>query len=341
MLVGIAGLNSSGKDTVAEFLENKGFVRKSLSDEIRKESQVRGLELTRENLIKLGNELRQTQGNGVLAKRVLAGLDLRGNYSFVSIRNPEEVKELKNHRQFFMLFVEADPKTRFERIKKRNRENDPKTFEEFQRVEALELKSENDSSQQLRAIQKMADATIQNNGSFEELYEKVEDFLDKLNFVYKRPSWDDYFLEMSRVVAKRATCDRGRSGCVIARDKYILTTGYVGSPPGQPHCDEVGHLMKTNVHADGSGSRHCIRTIHAEQNAIIQAAKLGISLKGATLYCKMTPCRLCALLIVGVGIERIVAEKKYHAGAESEEIFKAAKVKLEYQEEQLQKYKDQ
>jgi dCMP deaminase len=146
---------------------------------------------------------------------------------------------------------------------------------------------------------------------------------------------------MSRVVAKRATCDRGRSGCVIVRDKHILTTGYVGSPPGQPHCDEVGHLMKTNVHADGSGSRHCIRTIHAEQNALIQAAKLGISLKGAALYCKMTPCRLCALLIAGVGIERVVAEKKYHAGAESEEIFKAAKVKLEYLEEHLEKYKDQ
>ncbi|MBU0635808.1 cell division protein DedD, partial [Candidatus Micrarchaeota archaeon] len=107
------------------------------------------------------------------------------------------------------------------------------------------------------------------------------------------------------------------------------------------HCDEVGHLMKTNVHADASGSRHCIRTIHAEQNAIAMAAKLGVPVKGATLYCKMTPCRLCAMLIVSVGIKRVVAERKYHAGKDSEELFKSAGIELVYLEERLEKYKDQ
>jgi len=113
---------------------------------------------------------------------------------------------------------------------------------------------------------------------------------------YHRPSWDEYFLDVADTVAKRATCDRGRSGCVIARGKQILVTGYVGSPTGLPHCDDVGHQMKKTIHEDGNVTNHCVRTVHAEQNAICQAAKLGIPLEGTTLYCRMTPCRTCAML---------------------------------------------
>jgi len=101
---------------------------------------------------------------------------------------------------------------------------------------------------------------------------------------YIRPLWDEYFMNIMQAVSTRATCDRGRSGCVIVRDKHILTTGYVGSPPGLPHCDEVGHQMKTTIHEDGHQTQHCVRTIHAEMNAIVQAARIGVSLDGATLY---------------------------------------------------------
>jgi dCMP deaminase len=159
--------------------------------------------------------------------------------------------------------------------------------------------------------------------------------------VYVRPTWDEYFMEVARTIAKRATCDRGRSGCVIARDKQLLVTGYVGSPVGLPHCDEVGHLMKKVIHDDDSISQHCMRTVHAEQNAICQAAKLGVALDGATVYCKMTPCRTCAMLIINCGIKRVVCEKKYHRGAESEQMFKDAGVKLEFFEEEFVKYKNQ
>lgn len=158
---------------------------------------------------------------------------------------------------------------------------------------------------------------------------------------YQRPTWDEYFMEIANTVSKRATCDRGRSGCVIVRDRQILVTGYVGSPKGLPHCDEVGHQFKRMVHEDGSITEHCVRTVHAEQNAICQAAKLGISLQGATLYCRMTPCRVCAMLIINCGIERVVCEKKYHAGAESEEMFKIAGVKLEFFSEDVMKYERQ
>ncbi|MEM4182111.1 MAG: cytidine/deoxycytidylate deaminase family protein [Candidatus Pacearchaeota archaeon] len=158
---------------------------------------------------------------------------------------------------------------------------------------------------------------------------------------YKRPSWDDYFMDVCRAIAKRATCDRGRSGCVIAKDNRILVTGYVGSPKGFPHCDEVGHLFKKVIHDDGSVTTHCMRTVHAEQNAICQAAKLGVSIDGATLYCKMTPCRTCAMLIINCGIKRVVCEKKYHAAKESEEMFERAGVELVYFDEEVEKYEKQ
>lgn len=158
---------------------------------------------------------------------------------------------------------------------------------------------------------------------------------------YVRPSWDEYFMEISRTVAKRATCDRGRSGCVIARNRQLLVTGYVGSPRGLAHCDDVGHQMKKVMHDDGRITQHCMRTVHAEQNALCQAARLGIALEGATLYCKMTPCRTCAMLIINCGIKRVVCEQKYHAGGESEEMFREAGISLEFFNESVVKYKNQ
>lgn len=158
---------------------------------------------------------------------------------------------------------------------------------------------------------------------------------------YVRPSWDEYFLDLADAVSKRATCDRGRSGCVIVKDKQILVTGYVGSPMGLPHCDEIGHQMKKLIHEDGSETQHCMRTVHAEQNAICQAAKLGISVNGATVYCRMTPCRTCAMLLINCGIKRICCERKYHAGTESEAMFKQAGITIEFKLDEVQQYKNQ
>lgn len=148
-------------------------------------------------------------------------------------------------------------------------------------------------------------------------------------------------MEIAHTVSKRATCDRGRSGCVIARDRQILVTGYVGSPKGLPHCDDVGHQMKKVLHEDGQSTRHCVRTVHAEQNAICQAARLGIGIEGATLYCRMTPCRVCAMLIINCGIKRVVCEKKYHAGQESEQMFAEAGVEISYFTDEVLKYQNQ
>ena len=158
---------------------------------------------------------------------------------------------------------------------------------------------------------------------------------------YVRPSWDEYFMQIATLVGERGTCDRGRAGCVITRDKRILSTGYVGSPIGLPHCDEVGHEMHTVINEDGTESRHCIRTTHAEQNAICQAARVGIPLEGGTLYCKMTPCYTCAKMIINTGIKRVVCAKDYHAGTRSKEIFKEAGIEFVLLDNSMTQYEDQ
>jgi len=156
-----------------------------------------------------------------------------------------------------------------------------------------------------------------------------------------RPSWDEYFIKLVDEVAQRATCDRGKSGCIIVKEKRILCSGYVGSPPGFPHCDEAGHLLKKVIDDDGTVRQHCMRTIHAEQNAICQAAKYGIPLNGTTLYCTMEPCRVCAMLIISVGVKRVVAKRRYHAAEETRELFEKAGVELSVLTDDIEHYENQ
>lgn len=157
---------------------------------------------------------------------------------------------------------------------------------------------------------------------------------------HNRPSWDEYFINIMEMVGARGTCDRGKSGCVIAKNKRIISTGYVGAPAGCKHCDELGHEMHTVKKEDGTESRHCIRTSHAEENAIIQAARSGVSTEGATLYCKMSPCYTCAKMIINSGIVRVVALKDYHASKRSKEIFAESGIQFDLIHEELETYKD-
>ncbi len=117
-----------------------------------------------------------------------------------------------------------------------------------------------------------------------------------------RPSWDEYFMQIARDVSTRATCNRRLVGAVVVLDKRILTTGYNGAPHGLPHCSEVGCKM-----VDG----HCVRTLHAEQNAIVQGALNGVSLRGATLYVTCQPCNNCAKMIINAGIVRVIFDGDY------------------------------
>lgn len=135
-------------------------------------------------------------------------------------------------------------------------------------------------------------------------------------------------MDIAKAVATRGTCDRGRIGCVIVKDKRLLSTGYVGSPIGLPHCDEVGHQMKKVSHEDGRETNHCLRTSHAEVNAVALAARNGVSIDGGTLYIMMVPCYTCSKMLINSGIKRVVAEKDYHDSKDTKELFKSAGIEL-------------
>ena len=127
-----------------------------------------------------------------------------------------------------------------------------------------------------------------------------------------RPSWDEYFLQLAKSIATRSTCDRGRSGSIIVRDKRILCTGYVGSPSGMPHCDEAGHLMEND---------HCVATIHSEANAVLQAAKNGVMINNSEIYITASPCWTCFKMLANAGIKKIYYGEFYR----DERIFHTAK----------------
>jgi dCMP deaminase len=149
-----------------------------------------------------------------------------------------------------------------------------------------------------------------------------------------RPSWGEYFITLVDAAAQRASCDRGLSGAIFVRDNDVLATGYVGAPPGLPDCDVAGHLwQEVNLWNDDAQrydkSQHCVRTIHAEQNAIIRAARTGTSLMGSTLYCTMEPCANCAMSIIGLGVTHVVAKNAYHTAQRSRDMLMTVGISLE------------
>ena len=131
-------------------------------------------------------------------------------------------------------------------------------------------------------------------------------------------SWDQYFIGIACTVAKRSTCDRARVGAVLVRDRNIIATGYNGSPRGLAHCDDIGHLMRDD---------HCIRTVHAEQNAIIQAAVNGVSTVGSTMYVTHFPCLHCSKTLINARVVRVVFQRDY-PDLEADRMLRAANIEV-------------
>ncbi|MFC1722568.1 deaminase [Nanoarchaeota archaeon] len=346
MIIGVTGMYCSGKDTVAEFLMEKGFEHISLSDFLREEEKRRGIAVTRDNHIRIGNELRSEYGHSVLGERALERMKKKeGDYVITSIRHPAEAKALMKAGAFFLVEVKAPIKTRLKRIKSRGKgESGPTTLKELQEKE--KIGSQEGPEQQLTGVIKMAQVVVANDSSVKKLNVKLAKLLKDLQKKAKkmpmhvRPTWDEYFMNLAEQVGKRGTCDRGRAGTVVVRDKRLVCAGYVGSPVGLPHCDEVGHQLKKVIHEDEDGriSTHCVRTTHSEQNAICQAARHGIALEGATLYTHMAPCAVCAKMIINAGIKRVVCGKNYHGATETGMMFKKAGVRFELLSNEMETY---
>ncbi len=325
----ITGLMRSGKDFVAQYIINKyNYVQLNMSDVIKDELIQQAREPTKMNMSILADEWRKLHGKDIVMRKTLEKAQDHDKVIITGIRSPEELDFLQtNTKRFKLISIQASREIRYNR----RSNNDPQSPEEFFERDERDILFKG-----LGKVIEKADYNIKNEGSLEEIYAQIDSIIDRID--YQRPSWDENFMNLALEVGKRSTCDRGRTGVLIVRDKQILATGYAGSPKGLPHCDEVGHQIKKTTHEDGSVSKHCVRTSHGEQNAICQAAKNGIAINNSTLYCKLEPCYICAKMMVNAGIVRVVCLRKYHAAQDSREVFQKAGIDILYIEEGQENY---
>ncbi len=325
MIIGLTGKNGAGKGEVAKFLAERGYQALSLSDVIREEAQRLAKPVTRDVLVELGNRLRKEFGAGVLAEKIFARLDPEKNYVIDSIRNPSEVQVFRRRRDFYFVNVQAPQRLRFERLRQRGRENDPKTFEDFLALEAKEATSTESNHQQLNQTISLADVTLENGGPLKDLHEKVKRVLLDYSRKELRPDWDEYFLGIAKMVALRSNCIKRKVAAVIVKDRRIISTGYNGTPRGVKNCSEGGCPRCNNMAISGKDLEECLCS-HAEENAITQAAYHGVIIKEATLYSTYSPCLICTKMIINSGIREVVYNVEYELLATAKKLLEEAGV---------------
>jgi len=318
MYIALTGYMGTGKGEVAKKLKEEGYKYISLSDVIRKEAEKRGLEQTRENLQDIGNELRRNYGPGILGLKIRETIEAEegaifgtGNWIIDGVRNPHEITEIKKIPKSHLLAVTASLPTITERLKSRKRPGEAEVTEKeiFEKLKKESGIGENESGQQVQKCLDNSEFLIINEGSLEELDKKLKHFTALMEGA-DRPSFDETFMEIAYTWAKRSTCLRRSVGAVIAKDKQQLTAGYNGAPRGIPHCAVTGCIREKLSVPSGKNAELC-RGTHAEQNAITQAAKLGISLEGSTLYCNTFPCVICTKMILNSGITKVIYDCDY------------------------------
>jgi dCMP deaminase len=329
MIIGLTGENCAGKGAVAEYLMKKSFYYYSLSDAIREELKAEGKTITRGNLIKKGNELREKHGPGALGKKIVQKIQEDKNYVIDSIRNPAEVEELKKIGRFFLFYVTAPDEVRFERIKSRRREEDPQTFEAFLEIEKLEMENTDKTKQNLKGTIALADKKIVNEGDFRQLNDNIDLVLSELSDEFKlsRPGWDEYFMRIAKVVASRSNCVKRKVAAIIVKEKRIISTGYNGTPRGTRNCNESGCKRCNSFSESGKNLEECLCS-HGEENAIVQASYHGISIKDSTIYTTFSPCLMCTKMIINAGIKEVVFNVDYPMAETPMKLLKEAGIKV-------------
>ncbi len=330
MIVGITGFLACGKGTISEYLKEKGFKIYSCSDIIREECKKQKLEITRENLQMLGNQLREKHGSNILAKRLVEKISLeetKGNHIFVveSIRTPLEIEEFKKLNDFALVFIDADPKIRYERAKARLREKEKiDSYEEFMASEKKELESDDPNSQQLLKCKDVSEFTVTNNTTVEEFRKNIDDLLLKLQIKFRcHPSWDEYFMEIAKDISKRSSCLSTNIGAIITVDNKIVSIGYNGAPRKVKDCYDKGYCLRRKLNIPSGKEYETCASVHGEQNAIINAARQGASVIEGTMYIfgenkyqgivnpiNAFPCFICKKMIINAGIKKVVCSTK-------------------------------
>ena len=327
MIIGLTGTNGAGKTVTADYLKSKSFHFHSLSDEIRDELARQNKEATRSNLIEVGNQLRAEHGPAVLAERIKAKLRPDWNYAIDSIRNPYEVRALRAGHDFRLLKVDAPVEVRYERVRQRGGPRTPASFEEFVELERQETESGNPAHQQLRATHELADLTVLNDGTIDELHGRLQQVVREWLMQAKRPGWDEYFMQIAQIVALRSNCMKRKVAAVVVKEKRIVSTGYNGTPRGVKNCNEGGCPRCNSLASSGTNLGECLCS-HAEENSITQAAYHGISLKDATLYSTFSPCLICTKMIINAGIKEVIFNVEYPVAEVAQGLLKEAGVKI-------------
>lgn len=324
MLIGLTGRNAAGKGEVAKHLQTRSFYFFSLSDAIRDEIRARNLPVTREKLIEVGNELRLKHGPAVLAERILAKLEDDRNYVIDSIRNPAEVEAFRKSGKFKLLRVAAASSVRFRRSVDRAREGDPITFERFLELEEREAAGD-PHAQNMIQVEQLADEVVQNDGSLAELYPRIDEIVSRLLQQSQRPGWDEYFMDIAKVVASRSNCMKRKVAAIIVRDKRVISTGYNGTPRGTRNCNEGGCPRCNSMAVSGTNLDECFCS-HGEENAIVQASYHGGSLKDSIIYSTFAPCLMCAKMIINAGIREVIYNADYPLNTSAFQLFSQAGV---------------
>ena len=344
-VVAIVGLCGSGKTIASNYFVKRGYnylrFGQITLDEVKKQVGLKSDPALEKSIREDFRKKHGMAAFAILNKSKIDKLLRKGNVVVDGLYSWSEYKYMKKiyGNKFSVIAIQASPELRYNRLSAR------KVIDEKMINRPLEKRdAEIRDYCEIENIEKggpiaMADITIINTGSVSEFESKLAELFLKRS--PGRISWDNYFIKIMETIALRGTCGRGRCSCVIVKDKHILSTGYAGSPPGLPHCEEVGHLMiRSTAEGDPGGELHdhCVRTIHAEQNAIVHAARIGVSLEGATLYCQMEPCSVCARMIIAAGIKRVVANKKYHKAGLTRKMFKEVGIDFKVLNDDEQEY---
>ena len=325
-IIAVVGMCGSGKSEVSDFLQEKGyqFLRfgQITLDEIKK----RGLKPIEKNEKGIREGFRKEHGMAafaILNKPKIDELLEKGDVVIDGLYSWSEYKFLKEayEDKLQILAVNTPREIRYNRLEKRL------TDEKMRGRPATRKQSESRDYAEIENIEKggpiaMADIIVTNTGTKEDLKEQLKNIFGKYS---GRPKWDEYFLKMAALVAERSTCLRHHVGAVIVKGKRVLTTGYNGAAKDMPNCLELGCIKDEKGIATGEGYEEC-RAVHGEQNAIIQAANIGISIDGAPMYCTHTPCRKCAKEIKNAGIKEVVSYQEFSGDKGAKKYLEEAKI---------------
>lgn len=310
MIIGITGTIGAGKGTLVNFLKGRGFVHYSVRGFLIEEIKRRNLEINRESMVEVANDLRQRFSPSYIVEELYKKASFENkNIVIESLRTPGEIESLKNKEDFYLFAVDAEPFLRYERIIRRGSETDKINYADFLSQESREMNSEDSAKQNLKKCIEMADFKFENNGSQEEFGLKVFNILEKISD--KKPSqkivfgrkdylaWDEYFMGIAILSSKRSKDPSTQVGaCIVDEDKKIVATGYNGAPRGIEDKDfpwsREGDFLETKY----------AYVCHAELNAILNSTREN--LKGCTIYVALFPCNECAKAIIQSGIKKVV-----------------------------------